>query len=278
VAAQELLKAQESVKLNVSGKFREVHRMTAERIPLIAAMLRFPRDGDTPLFIDANPKAFDVVLELARGRSRMYMDSLEPSLKALVCEYAEYCGLPAVVVLGFEFLLIATHPTNKAVINTFSFMSQADTVYTTGVRPQWNTVFGSVQIPQTGLSYWEVEVSKLGTTNKDFLVGVVTSTFIQVGGALDASGLGWALGFISDAVQLRQGGQAVATLSDAFPITEGTRIGILVDSERGSLMFFHNGEFKLAHTASMKGHALFPALSVCADTVLKIKTGLVPPL
>eukprot|EP00438_Fugacium_kawagutii_P012425 Skav228470 [mRNA] locus=scaffold1233:189421:190236:+ [translate_table: standard] len=50
--------------------------MTAERIPLVAAMLRFPRASSDeegkakPIFVDASPKAFDVLLEMARGRKR----------------------------------------------------------------------------------------------------------------------------------------------------------------------------------------------------------------
>merc|ERR1712039_169428 len=102
--------------------------------------------------------------------------------------------------------------------------------------------------------------------------GVVCTSFNQMGSTLDSGNMGWGLLSTGNSVYLRANSQnAAGPLSDAFPISEGTRIGILVDADRGSLMFFHNGTFKLSHNVSLRGHALLPALSVIADTVLTIK-------
>ena len=48
------------------------------------------------------------------------------------------------------------------VTNIYAYISDGDSTYTTGIRAQWNTVFGSVQVPATGQTYWEVEVTSLG--------------------------------------------------------------------------------------------------------------------
>merc|ERR1712137_204775 len=110
VASRERVKQQESVKLNVGGALREVHRITAERIPLISAMMRFPRQSEVPIFVDASPVAFDVLFELARGRSTTYLDTLEPSLKLLVQEYAEYAGMSMLKTDAYCFRLTAVFP------------------------------------------------------------------------------------------------------------------------------------------------------------------------
>ncbi|CAK9090730.1 unnamed protein product [Durusdinium trenchii] len=277
VVARERQKAEETVKLNVSGQLYEVHRMTAERIPLVAAMLRFTREKEEekPIFVDASPKAFDVLLEIARGRKRSYLDTLEPSLKVLVEAYAEYAGMTVTSVMGFDFKLSATHPNNASARNAFAYLSEQETMYTTGVRQQWNTVFGSSLLPSSGQSYWEVEVTTLGQISADFVVGVTTSAFATPHAILDSGNQGAGLGFINQVVTMRSNGQSGSALTESFPIFQGTRIGVFVDADRGSLMFFHNGTFKCSHSASFKGQSLLPAFSVLADTALTIKTGLV---
>ncbi|CAK9090398.1 unnamed protein product [Durusdinium trenchii] len=279
VVARERQKAEETVKLNVSGQLYEVHRMTAERIPLVAAMLRFTREKEEekPIFVDASPKAFDVLLEIARGRKRSYLDTLEPSLKVLVEAYAEYAGMTVTSVMGFDFKLSATHPNNASARNAFAYLSEQETMYTTGVRQQWNTVFGSSLLPSSGQSYWEVEVTTLGQISADFVVGVTTSAFATPHAILDSGNQGAGLGFINQVVTMRSNGQSGSALTESFPIFQGTRIGVFVDADRGSLMFFHNGTFKCSHSASFKGQSLLPAFSVLADTALTIKTGLVAP-
>lgn len=48
------------------------------------------------------------------------------------------------------------------VTNIYAYISDGDSTYTTGIRAQWNTVFGTVQVPGSGQTYWEVEVTSLG--------------------------------------------------------------------------------------------------------------------
>jgi len=279
VATCEHSKCQESVKFNVGGHLREAHHATVERIPLLGAMLRFPRNSGQPIFVDMSPAAFDVLLELARGRSTRYLESLEPSLKVLVQETAEYAGLPFATQDSFSFKLMAAMPTNRSVVNGFAYISQGDTSFTTGVRPQWNTVVGDVQVPQTCAAYWEVEVVRLGCQAKDFIVGVVNTSFSQVHSALDSTNQGWGLFHGGNGTFLRMNNQNTGSnYSTTFPIDTGTRIGILVDISKGGLMFFHDGVFKLSHTANTKGQLLLPALSIYSDTELAVKTGLRVPM
>jgi len=280
VVARERAKAEETVVLNVGGKIREIHRITAERIPLLAAMLRFPRDGKdskTPIFVDASAKVFDVLLEVARGRKREYVETLEPSLKLMVEDYAEYAGMSNLSVAGFQFKLTATNPTNPSVTNIYAYISDGDSTYTTGIRAQWNTVFGTVQVPGSGQTYWEVEVTSLGTVSPDFLVGVTTTANGNANAVLDANNQGYGLSYTNATVSIRSNQNAHTNVTQSFPISNGTRLGVLVDTHRGSLMFFHNGTFKCSHHSSIKGLCLLPALSVCADTKLTIKTGMLPP-
>mmetsp|Transcript_56690 Transcript_56690/g.165884 ORF Transcript_56690/g.165884 Transcript_56690/m.165884 type:complete len:403 (-) Transcript_56690:190-1398(-) len=281
VALREHAKAQESVQLNVGGTMREIHRLTAERIPLLAAMLRFPRATSTPLFLDASPQAFDVLLEVARGRSSAYLDSLEPSMRILAQEYAEYAGMDDIIASGrYSFHLTTTNPTNKSAVNTSAFLMHQGAACTTGVRPTWNTVVGDVPVPQTGQSYWEVEVTSLGTAGREFMVGVVASSFTNLGSFLDSSNAGWGIYHNSaGAVFLRANGANQGnSYAEAFPIDTGTRIGVLVDADRGSLLFFRNGIFKMSHMTTIKGQALLPALSINTDATLSIRTGLPVPV
>eukprot|EP00434_Breviolum_minutum_P004577 symbB.v1.2.004034.t1/scaffold228.1/size260974/3 len=264
VVARERAKAEETVVLNVGGKIREIHRITAERIPLLAAMLRFPRDGKdskTPIFVDASAKVFDVLLEVARGRKREYVETLEPSLKLMVEDYAEYAGMSNLSVAGFQFKLSATNPTNPSVTNIYAYISDGDSTYTTGIRAQWNTVFGTVQVPGSGQTYWEVEVTSLGTVSPDFLVGVTTTANGNANTVLDASNQGYGLSYTNATVSIRSNQNAHTNVTQSFPISNGTRLGVLVDTHRGSLMFFHNGTFKCSHHSSIKGLCLLPALS-----------------
>lgn len=281
VAMREHAKGQESVQLNVGGTMREIHRLTAERIPLLAAMLRFPRASNEPLFLDASPQAFDVLLEVARGRSCAYLDSLEPSMRILVQEYAEYAGMDEVIASGrYSFRLTTTNPTNKSAVNTSAFLMQQGAACTTGVRPTWNTVVGDVPVPQTGQSYWEVEVTSLGTAGREFMVGVAASSFTNLGSFLDSSNAGWGIYHNSaGAVFLRANGANQGnSYAEAFPIDTGTRVGVLVDADRGSLLFFRNGIFKMSHMNSIKGQSLLPALSINTDATLTIRTGLPVPV
>lgn len=280
VAMREHAKAQESVQINIGGTVREVHRLTAERIPLLAAMLRFPRDSNAPLFLDANPNAIDALLEVARGRSCAFLNALEPSMRVLVREYAEYTGMDEVIASScYSFRLSTCNPTNKAALNTIAFLTQQGTSCTTGVRPHWNTVVGDTLVPQTGQSYWEVEVTSLGNAGREFMVGVVASGFANLGSFLDSASSGWGLYHNSaGAVFLRANGANQGnSYADAFPIEGGTRIGLLVDADRGALLFFRNGVFRMTHMASLKGTPLLPALSVYTDATLTIRTGLPVP-
>jgi len=278
VTMREMEHNQNSVKVNVGGKQREMSHATADKIPLLAAMLRFPRPQDQPLFIDASPQAFDVLLEVARGRSLKFLDELEPSLKVLVHEYAEYLGMETANAYRFEFRLTAEHPTNKTIINQYSYISHGSTQCTTGVRAQWNTVFGDVQIPQSRQTYWEVEVLNLGGNWNYFMVGVVDASFNGVHNYLDAGNLGWGIHLSGSTINLRANNSNVADMSGSFPIDKGVRIGTLVDVDRGTLMFFLNGVFKVSHPHSMKGRVLFPAFSIYGDTELAIRTGLPAPI
>lgn len=283
-AFREQSKPKEAVRINVGGQIREMHRMTASRIPLVAALLRFSADqsrGETPLFLDASPEAFDVVLEIARGRSRRYVQSLEPSLKLLVQEYSEYFGIDDLSDSAFSFRLSTCHPHNKQVINSLAYVTQQGTCYTTGVRPTWNTVVGDAHVPSSGKSYWEVLVQELGKVSPEFMVGVAfAATTTNLNQVLDAVNLGTGLYFQGAGnVFLRNGQQIIgATLAHEFPIAQDSRIGVMVDAERGCLMFFYNGLFKMSHPVSVKDKILLPAISVNADTTLCIKSGLQAPL
>lgn len=278
VASREHAKQQQSVKLNVGGALREVHRVTAERIPLISAMMRFPRQSEVPIFVDASPAAFDVLFEVVRGRSTTYLDTLEPSLKRLVQEYAEYAGMSMLKPDAYCFRLTAMFPWGSTT-NTCAFLSKDSTQYTTGVRPQWNTVVGDVQIPQTSSSYWEVNCSKLGAVDKSFIVGVVATGASNIHTCLDIGNVGWGLIFDNSGnVNLRTNGQSVAQIPrTTFLIDTDTKIGIMYDAMRGSLMFFLGGQFKTAHPTNLRNTVLYPAFSVYADTELSIVTGLVGP-
>lgn len=279
VAMTEHVKGQESVRLNVGGTVREVHRMTAERIPLLAAMLRFPRaTPDAPIFLDASPQAFDVLLEVARGRSQTYLDALEPSLRALVKEYAEYAGMEVLSGSRYHFKLVTVSPANGSAINAHAFITQGVSC-TTGLRPQWNTAVGDMLVPQTGQTYWEVAVTSLGTAGREFMVGVVATCFTNLSSFLDSANSGWGVYHNSaGAVFLRaNGSNQGSSYAEVFHIEEGTRIGILVDADRGTLLFFRNGCFKMSHMSSVKGQALLPAVSVYSDAVLTIRAGLPVP-
>jgi len=253
---------------------------TAERIPLLAAMLRFPRATDGPLFLDASAQALDVLLEVARGRSHAYLEALEPSVRVLAQEYAEYAGMDDMIASGrYSFRLTTANPTNKSAVNMSAYLMHQGAATTTGVRPTWNTVVGDVVVPQSGQSYWEVEVTSLGTAGREFMVGVVASNFTNLGSFLDSSNAGWGIYHNSaGAVFLRANGANQGnSYAEAFPIDTGTRVGVLVDADRGSLLFFRNGVFKMSHMNSMKGQALLPALSVHTDATLTIRTGLPVP-
>lgn len=281
-ALREHSKAQEVVQLNIGGVRRDVHRTTAERIPLLAAMLRFPQQcaGEKPLFLDASPHAWDVLLEMARGRSQCYLESLEPSLRILVREYAEYAGMAACEQACFHFRLSTVNPFYTKAINQYGFLMNQGSACTTGMRPQWNTVVGDTQVPMSGQSYWEVEITELGNAGKEFMIGVVSTQFSGLNSFLDSDSNGWGIYHNSaGAVFLRSGGSNHGnSYAEVLPMAKGTKIGILVDADRGSLLFFHNGQFRLSHLTNVKGQELLPALSVYTDAVLTLKTGLSPPV
>eukprot|EP00930_Biecheleria_cincta_P042022 TRINITY_DN28896_c0_g1_i1.p1 TRINITY_DN28896_c0_g1~~TRINITY_DN28896_c0_g1_i1.p1 ORF type:complete len:409 (-),score=59.10 TRINITY_DN28896_c0_g1_i1:9-1235(-) len=281
-AFREHSKGQEVVQLNIGGVRRDLHRATAERIPLLAAMLRFPQcEGENkPLFLDASPQAWDVLLEMARGRSLSYLESLEPSLRILVREYAEYVGMSAYEQTCFHFRLSNVNPLYSKAVNQYAFLMNQGTACTTGMRPQWNTVVGDTQVPMTGQSYWEVEITELGNAGKEFMIGVVSRQFSGLNSFLDSDSNGWGIYHNSaGAVFLRSGGSNHGnSYAEVLPMAKGTKIGILVDADRGSLLFFHNGQFRLSHLTNVKGQELLPALSVYTDAVLTLKTGLSPPV
>eukprot|EP00931_Biecheleriopsis_adriatica_P056549 TRINITY_DN33507_c0_g1_i1.p1 TRINITY_DN33507_c0_g1~~TRINITY_DN33507_c0_g1_i1.p1 ORF type:complete len:419 (+),score=76.17 TRINITY_DN33507_c0_g1_i1:165-1259(+) len=282
-AMREHAKGQETVKLNFGGVQREVHRSTADRIPLLAAMLRFPRrEGaeNAPLFLDVSPEAFEVLLEVARGRSPAYLDSLEPSLRGLVQDYAEYAGMTQCAPGCFHFRLQTSNPLNTAATNRFAYLTNRGASCTTGIRPQWNTVVGNTSVPLSGQSYWEVEIESLGTAGKEFMIGVVSTQFTSLNSYLDCDSNGWGIYHNSaGAVFLRAGGANHGnSCAEVFPMENGTRVGVLVDAERGTLLFFHNGDFKMSHMMNIKGQDLLPALSVYTDAVLTVRTGMQPPI
>lgn len=228
--------------------------------------------------MDASPAAFDVLFEVARGRSTTYLDTLEPSLKRLVQDYAEYAGMSVLKTDPYCFRLTAVFPWNS-ITNTYAFLSSDSTQYTTGVRPQWNTVVGDAQIPQNFSSYWEVNVSKLGHIDKSFIVGVAATGGSNMHTCLDAGNVGWGLIFDNSGnVYLRTNGHSAGQIPSAtFPVDTDTKIGVMYDAIRGSLMFFLAGQFKTAHPTNLRNTVLYPALSVYADTNLSILTGLVAP-
>jgi len=179
---------------------------------------------------------------------------------------------------AYSFRLTAVFPWGSTT-NTCAFLSKDSTQYTTGIRAQWNTVVGDVQIPQISSTYWEVNCSKLGDIDKSFIVGVVATGASNVHTCLDAGNVGWGLHFDNSRnVYLRTNGQSAAQIPSAtFPVDTDTKIGIMYDAIRGSLMFFLAGQFKTAHPTNLRNTVLYPALSVYADTELSIRTGLVGP-
>merc|ERR1712137_1096090 len=174
-----------------------------------------------------SPAAFDVLLEVARGRSATYLNTLEPSLKRLVWEHAEYAGMALIKTDAYNFRLTAVFPWNS-VTNTYAFLSNDSTQYTTGVCPHWNTVVGDVQIPHILSSYWEVHCLKLGDIDKSFIVGVAAARGCNVDTCLDYENVGWGLIFDNSGnVHLRSHGQNMAQIPSAtFPIDTDTKIGI----------------------------------------------------
>lgn len=73
---------------------------------------------------------------------------------------------------------------------------------------------------------------------------------------LDASNQGYGLSYTNATVSIRSNQNSHTNVTQSFPISNGTRLGVLVDTHRGSLMFFHNGTFKcsLAESTILLGY------------------------
>jgi len=269
----------DTVKLNVGGEIREVGRATADKLSWLADKLQLDCPADQPVFIDANPQVFDLLLEVARVGSFKFLAEIGHPLKELVHTYSKRFGIEITSGHGFDFRLTARHPANSAIINQYSYISNSNSQCTTGVRHQWNTVFGDTQIPKARPTYWEVEVLSLGFDGLDFMVGVVDTSFKNANSFLDSSKLGWGIYHRNGGrCSLRGDSSDLEDISGRFPIYKGMRLGTLVDVDRGSLMFFLDGYFKLSHPMSIKDRVLFPALSILGATELAIRTNLPAPL
>ena len=162
---------------------------------------------------------------------------------------------------------------------------------TCGESEKYNTVRGNAAIKETGRSFWEVEVAKLGSFRRYFTIGIAENTIRPDRTLLvDEHSTGFAAGIRlhnADYPKPRGGHWArrhtgeIWTEIDArlFPQPkQGSRLGLLVDRDTGMLAYFLDGKFRaIHHGANATGKQLYPAFSVTGDTVLKIRTGLPPP-
>lgn len=277
VAKIEAAKVREAVTLDVGGTLRKVHVRTLDALPMVKALASFPRRPGDAIFLDASPAAVDVLLELARGRSQKYLDTLEPSLRHLALEYADYFGMEFRRVVGFDFKLTPIHPKNPSVVNHHAQVSADGKRVTQGLRQQWNMVFGDTLLPSSGRCYWETRVVRIPESDIRFMIGVVDKAIASAEIYIPQTNLGWCVYQNDGEVTLRQDNAKKAGPWDSFQIVASSHVGVLFDADLGSLSFYLDDECKVSFPTSLKGRELFPAISTYCDTVLEIKTGLLPP-
>jgi len=245
---------------------------------MVAAMLRFPGDrGDIEeadsenhpaIFLDVNPRNFEILLDIARGRPRTPLQYLSPFDREALRLDADYLQMDL-------FQKEPLYTFRLAQSNTSAMITNDGTVYTVGVVGTNNTVLGDTPVPSSGRHYWEAHVVDR-PDDHPIRVGVAEAT-CGPDNVLGFDDHGWAWRANSGSSYTMHNDRC--SQQDVFPKArgQGQVIGVDLDMDRGTFSFWDGGRFIGAVSTGLKGRQLFPAFSVYSTTVIRVISGMVPP-
>jgi hypothetical protein len=149
----------------------------------------------------------------------------------------------------------ADYSVNLAKVDNYT----VDTAKTT-----WDSCRTSIPV-SSGIHYWEVVVPLATDTGTTISIGVATSslalTGVYVGG--DFNGIGYR----TDTGSVYVNGAIIGT---GVTATQGDTIGVMLDSNTGSLSFYKNGEYNVSiNNAILVGSTMYPVVSLQIIDVTK---------
>mmetsp|Transcript_1993 Transcript_1993/g.6358 ORF Transcript_1993/g.6358 Transcript_1993/m.6358 type:complete len:298 (+) Transcript_1993:52-945(+) len=276
------------VKVSAGGTEFQTTLKTLRLIDFVHAKWNFERqarcEGEGSVFVDVDPEVFAAVLELARGKGPPYLQSLPVSLQVRVRQQMQEWHMDSVPGFGGFHFELTKSP--FAVVREAKDTPGRRTLLSRGFPSQWCTVLGSREIPDTGESYFEVEVLALGTDVR-FSLGVAERAVTQddhfwhgENQAIFAAGIFVFERGSSQGVRrcFSQDSPSQVDFTGVFPeVVVGSRLGVFVDMDVGQIAFYMDGKLRAIHGARPIGKKLLPVVGVCQDTVLKLHAGLEPP-
>jgi len=277
------------VKVSAGGTEFQTTLKTLRLIDFVHAKWNFERqarcEGEGSVFVDVDPEVFAAVLELARGKGPPYLQSLPVPLQIRVRQQMQEWHMDSVPGFGGFHFELTKSP--FAVVSEAKDTPGRRTLLSRGFESMWCTVLGNREIPDTGESYFEVEVLKLGSADLRFALGAAERVVTQekwfwheANGAIFAAGIVvWKDGSSQKmSACFSQESPSKRLLNCTFPtVVVGSRLGVFVDMDVGQIAFYMDGKLRAIHGARPIGKKLLPVVGVCQDTVLKLHAGLEPP-
>lgn len=259
----------EIVTLDVGGTIFKTRRDTLKKMPMIDKMLDFPsKKIEETLFLDRDPKIFEILLGLARGwplSSIEYLPDFQQHILRIEGDYLQMDIFQLSQNFRFKFAQSNEHAT----------ITNDMTVYTMGKLEKMNSILGDKELPSAGRIYWEVDIVQQGTNHDYICVGVAEPGMnpdVCAGASREFSG--WKSESGHSFVKIR----GTDAHKDVLPTFKtGMVIGVDVDMVLGTLSFWADGVFVAKTVNGFKGKRIYPAFSISGDAVMRLHSGVTPP-